>query len=333
MNGWILYKVQENSLSPEAYEIRRFLEDAESSGIGMRVVAPEQLDLIVTLDDRQSVLLDGETVPLPDFLLPRMGSGTTYFALAVIRHLERLGVDTFNSSTSIEAVKDKLYTQQILAQSNLPIAKTMLAKYPVDIDGVERHLGFPVIVKTLSGSQGQGVFLCDTREHLEDLMELIVATQSSVNIILQEFVKTSFGRDLRVLTVGGRAVAAMTRQATDGSFKANVSRGGEGELFPLTPEVDWLATEVARLLNLDIAAIDLLFAGDHYVVCEANSAPGFEGLERWTGISVPKEVYAFVAARLGQLDLVSKILEPTIAEHDHGDGAALSTLGPKAPQA
>ena len=74
--------------------------------------------------------------PCQDFILPRMGAATTYFALAVVRHLERLGVHTFNSSQSIETVRDKLFTHQILAQSDLPFAQTMLAKFPVDADAV-----------------------------------------------------------------------------------------------------------------------------------------------------------------------------------------------------
>ncbi|MBN2322885.1 MAG: hypothetical protein JXQ30_04060 [Spirochaetes bacterium] len=40
-----------------------------------------------------------------DCLIPRMGSQTGYFALAVIRHLYRLGVSVLNSSVSIEPQK------------------------------------------------------------------------------------------------------------------------------------------------------------------------------------------------------------------------------------
>ena len=142
MKGWILYKDSAAKLRPEAYEIRRFMEVADELGFDLDVIAPEQVDLVVTRGDRKSILLDGQDVALPSFLMPRMGAGTTYFALAVIRHLERLGVHTFNSSQSIETVRDKLYTHQILAESNLPVAKTMLAKFPVDADSVERHLGY-----------------------------------------------------------------------------------------------------------------------------------------------------------------------------------------------
>jgi gamma-F420-2:alpha-L-glutamate ligase len=236
-----------------------------------------------------------------------MGAGTTYFALAVIRHLERLGVQTFNSSQAIETVKDKLFTHQILAQSNLPVAKTMLAKFPVDVDAVERLLGFPLIVKTVSGSQGTGVFLCESRSHFEDLMQLVESTKSNVNIIIQEFVASSRGQDLRVFVVGGKAVSCMRRVSTDGSFKANFSRGGKVEPFDLTSEIEWLSSEACRLLGLDIAGVDLLIDGEHFKICEANSSPGFEGLESCQDVSIPEQIYSFICVRLGQFDKLPRI--------------------------
>lgn len=298
MEGWIIFKRAEDSIKPVLYEIGRLKEVAEKRGINLRIMSPEQFDLIVTRDDRKSILINGEYAPLPQFLLPRMGAGTTYFALAVIRHLERLGVHTFNSAQSIEVVKDKLYTQQILAESDLPVPKTMLIKYPVNVELVEKQVGFPVIVKTISGSHGSGVFLCETKSKFEALMELISATEPHVNIILQEFVQTSSGRDIRVFVIGGRVVACMERMSRDGSFKANFSRGGEVRAFKINPAIEWLATESTRILNLDIAGVDLLFDGDHFKICEANSSPGFQGIESCCEVSIPDEIYDFIKVRL-----------------------------------
>ncbi|MNI50776.1 Ribosomal protein S6 modification protein [compost metagenome] len=300
MIGWIIYKQIINDVKPETFEIRRLLEEAEKQGIDIRVLAPEQFELIVTRDDRKSVMVDGEVLPLPDFVLPRMGAGTNYFGLALIRHLERLGVRTFNSSQSIDTVKDKLYTQQILAESNLPVPKTMLIRSKVDVDLVERHLGFPVVVKTISGSQGSGVFLAETKLKFIDLIEMINAYKENATMILQEFVESSRGVDLRVLTIGGRAVAAMKRFSGNDSFKANYSRGGKVEPYEINPEIEWLALETARLLNLDIAGIDLLFDGEHYKICEANSSPGFEGLESCCNVNIAEEIYNFLRVRLSR---------------------------------
>lgn len=209
-----------------------------------------------------------------------MGAGTTYFTLAIIRQMERLGIHIVNSSHSIETVKDKLYSQQILAQNNLPVPKTMLVKFPINVDLVELNLGFPVVVKTLSGSQGSGVFLAENKRMFEDLMELIEATNKTSNVILQEFIKASKGIDLRVFTLGGRAIACFKRINKEGGFKANFSAGGSVEPYEITPEIEWLATQTSNILNLDMAGIDLLFDENHFKICEANSSPGFEGLEK-----------------------------------------------------
>ncbi|MCW5212822.1 RimK family alpha-L-glutamate ligase [Desulfobulbus sp. TB] len=299
MKGWILYKDSATILKPELYEIKRFLEVAQEENIDLKVLKPEQFDLTVTREDNQSLLIDGHSAELPDFVLPRMGAGTTYFTLAIIRHLERLGVYCVNSSQSIETVKDKLYTQQILAQNNLPVPKTMLVKFPFNVDLVERHLGFPVVVKTLSGSQGSGVFLSETKSSFMDLMQLIEATNRTSNIILQEFVADSKGKDLRVITIGGRVISSMQRIARNGEFKSNYSAGGKVKQFPMTPEIEWMATQTSHILGLEIAGIDLLFDGKHYKVCEANSATAFEGMESCCDVNIAKEVFHFIRIRQG----------------------------------
>lgn len=301
MKCWILYKRTQAEISPEAYEINHLLDRAAKHGVEACVVKPDQVELIVTREGSRSILLDGEPTEVPDFVLPRMGAGTTYFALAVIRHLERLGVHCINSAASIEAVKDKLLTQQILAAQNLPVPKTMLVKFPVDSHLVEKHLGFPVVVKSLSGSQGKGVFLSESRKSFADLVQLIEASNPTANIILQEFVSDSYGQDLRVVTIGGRAIACMKRSSADGDFKANFSAGGSVEAYELTPEIEWLALQASSILGLDIAGVDLLFAGDHFKICEVNSSPGFQGLERCCALDVASEIYQYVNIRLGTM--------------------------------
>ena len=299
MKGWILYRSNNEFMKDKSYAVTRLIESASASGVELEVIAPNRLELTVTREDRRSILLDGKPVSLPDFIIPRMGAFTTYFDLAVIRHLERLGVRSFNSSTSIETVKDKLFSQQILAQHNLPFPKTMLVKFPVNVDLVEKRLGFPVVVKTLYGSQGSGVFLCETKKEFLNLVQIVEATKGSANIILQEFVQDSKGRDLRVFTVGGRVIGCVERVASENDFKANFSQGGSIKAHEVTPEIEWLAVETSRIFNLDIAGIDLLFDGEHFKVCEANSSPGFETIEKVTEIDVPKDIFHFIRIRLG----------------------------------
>jgi gamma-F420-2:alpha-L-glutamate ligase len=285
----------------------RFKEVAKDMGLECYVVNPEDFDIIATKEGKSSIYYNGENIKLPDCLLPRMGSGTTYFACAVTRHLENLGVLVLNSSQSIELSKDKLATLQYLTSNNIPIPKTILAKFPINMKIIEKEFSYPIILKTVSGSFGKGVFLCEKRTKLQDTLDLIEASKDpTVNIILQEFVKSSKGRDIRVIVIGGRPLGAMLRTAKRGKFKANYSAGGNVSPLPMDPTIEWLAVESARILNLDIAGVDILFDGNKYVVCEVNSAPGFEGFEKATGINVPKAIFEYIKIRLGQNPLLQK---------------------------
>lgn len=286
MNLWILQKRPSGMLEP--YEMSRLREEARSLNIHVEAVAPEEIDLIVSRGGRRSIRRCGVEVDLPDALLPRTGSNTDYFSLAILRQMEHLGVVVVNSSQSVEAVKDKLYSHQILAQNNLPIPRTMLARFPVDVDLVAQQIGFPCVVKLLVGSYGEGVVLSKDAGSFRDLMELIASLDRSQAVILQQYIGSRAGQDLRVWVIGGRVLGAMLRSSTDGSFKANITRGGEGQPYPLTPEMEQLALHCAAALKLDIAGVDLLFDEDQYCVCEVNSAAGFSGFEAATGVNVAR---------------------------------------------
>ncbi|MDO5509433.1 MAG: RimK family alpha-L-glutamate ligase [Weeksellaceae bacterium] len=295
MKGWILQK--DIHAKVPSYETLKLIEKGKEFGIHLELHDPRQLEIIVTKEDRKSVLLDEMPTKLPDFIFPRMGATTTYFALAVLRHLERLGVYCVNPSGAIEIVKDKLYQMQILAEK-FPVPKTMLAKFPVDTKIVEKHLNFPVIVKALSGSQGSGVFLSQDALAFDDLSQLIRITNQNAEIILQEFISKSHGRDLRVFVIGDKVVGCMERYSTDNSFKANFSRGGAVREFKVTPEIESLALEVTQTVGLEIAGVDLLFDEGGFKVCEVNSSPGFKGMEQATGKDIASEILSYIHQKI-----------------------------------
>jgi gamma-F420-2:alpha-L-glutamate ligase len=243
-------------------------------------------------------LVSGKARLLPDFVIPRTGSGTTYFIKAIIRHLERLGVELINGSDAIDNVKDKLYTQQVLGQSNLPVPKTLLVKHPINLDWVENNIGYPAIIKTLSGSFGAGVFLAENKKQLEQLVKMAEITKKSYNIIIQEFIKDSWGKDIRVFVLNGKVIGCMMRQSTDGDFRANITRGGEGIPYQIDEKIEWLGGESARLLGLDIAGVDLLFSNGSYSICEVNSSPGFEGMDTYTHTNIARKIVDFVKHRV-----------------------------------
>ena len=289
-----------NRLTTEMYERERFIEEADKYGIDFSLVFADEIDLIVSRDDRKSIRFRNDIVSLPDVLLARTGSGTGYFNLSVLRQFERLNVPTLPNSASIEASKDKMYANQILAQAGLPIPKTMLTRFPCKAELVEKVVGFPCVLKVVTGSHGKGVYLCENAKQFEDLSELVSSIDFKASMIIQEYISHSEGRDLRVIVIGGRVVGAMQRKSTDGSFKANISRGGQGEAYDVDDEMEMLSIQVAKVLDLDIAGVDLLFHPDGYRICEANSSPGFKGFEKALDINIPEKVFNYAKMRCCQ---------------------------------
>ena len=296
MKTWMLA----NRKTKETYERDRFLEEADALGIDFSIVYADEIDLIVSKDDRKSIRYQDGIVSLPEVVLARTGSATGNFNLSVLRQFERLNVPTLPNSTAIEAAKDKMYANQILAQAGLPIPKTMLTRFPSNSDLVEKQVGFPCVVKVVTGSHGAGVYLCNDRKQFEDLSELISSLDFKNSMIVQEYVQHSEGRDLRVIVIGGRVIGAMLRQSTDGSFKANISRGGKGLAYEVDEKMELLAIQTAKVLDLDIAGIDLLFHEDGYRICEANSSPGFRGFEEALGINIPGKIFEYARMRCGK---------------------------------
>lgn len=303
MEVWILYGDDVESNADLAHEVRRFKVEAERMGIDLKVYKPADFDILVSESTRDSILIHGKPVAVPDVVYPYFNHGDhSYFNLAIVRQLERSGVLVYNNAETIEKVRDKLHTHQIIAEEALPSPDTMLAKFPID-DGmmeiIEQRLGFPLIVKTLDGALGTGVFLIDDPKSFRDQMGLISQTSPDIQLLFQKFVAASKGRDLRLFTVDGEVIACMERRAKEGDFKANYSAGGSVHEFKPDKVAIDIALRTAASLNIQIGGIDLLFLeGGGYTVCEANTFPGFKGLEKASGVNVPEKIFQSMERRL-----------------------------------
>jgi gamma-F420-2:alpha-L-glutamate ligase len=291
MEGWLLFNRPASGLTDKDYTPPRLVEAATQKNIPLKIYGSDELDLLVTHADEKTIVVNDSRVTLPDFIIPRVGASVTYFGLALLRQLEQLGVHVCNGSAAIAMAKDKLHMIQMLNHHHLPTPRTMLVKFPMSMDRVSTEIGFPLVLKVVSGTEGFGVHLCETKHALEEIMEILSAQIHHSPMILQEFIKGRYGRDLRVFVLGGKAIACMQRTAGRG-FKANFSLGGTVNPYPMTPEIEHLACATAELFGLEIAGIDLLFDGSGFKICEANSSPGLKGIEL-----------------ASQLDIASKVIE------------------------
>jgi gamma-F420-2:alpha-L-glutamate ligase len=299
MRGWLLYKKAERELSAEDHGINRLVEAGKQQGIVFEIYRPEQFDLLSSDEESNLVFIDKKRVALPQVVLPRTGAESSYLALATLRHLEYQDIPLCNSVKAILSVKDKMFMSQRMRAAGLPSPKTLLVKFPVEVDWVADEIGFPIVLKTLSGARGQGVFLCETIHQFRDIVGLLGLQYEKNGFIVQRFIRESYGRDLRVFVLNGEVLGCMQRISSDG-FKANFSLGGRVESYPISPEIEQLALASARLFELEIAGIDLLFGKEGFTICEANSSPGFKGMEKASQTDIATQIvsYAMQKARV-----------------------------------
>ena len=283
------------SRNAKLYSTSRLQEAAKDRGQRLRVVDTLACTIVVERG-RPLVLSDGEELTNAEVIIPRIGASITSYGLAVVNQFELMGVPIVNGSAGIARSRDKLRCLQLLASQGINVPRTVMARSNTDVRGAVRRVGgLPAIVKLTQGTQGIGVMIAHSMAEISSILGTM--WDLGQEIILQEFIEESKGRDVRVLVVGGKAVGAMRRTAKKGEFRSNIHRGGEGEAIDLPPAYAECAEAAAKVVGLEVAGVDLLEAKGGPKVMEVNSSPGFEGLEKATGLDIAGMIIDHAVAR------------------------------------
>ena len=272
------------SRAPNAYSTRRLRVAALDRGHEVKVL--NTLRFAIDLSgDEPDLQYRGRRLSDYDAILPRIGASITYFGTAVVRQFEQMDVYTPNTSTGITNSRDKLRSLQILARHDVGIPASTFVRDRADVAAaINRVGGAPVVIKLLEGTQGIGVILAPDAKTAEAIIETLTST--GTNVLLQQFISESRGRDIRAFVVGDRVIGAMRRVAQGDEFRSNVHRGGMAEAIDIDPEFERVAVRAAQIMGLKVAGVDMLEAEEGPLILEVNSSPGLEGIETATGLDI-----------------------------------------------
>lgn len=304
-------KVAILSRAPRAYSTQRLKLAALDRGHQCKVL--DTLRFAIDLSGPEPDLqFRGRPLSDYDAIVPRIGASVTYFGSAVVRQFEQMDVFTPNTATGITNSRDKLRAIQILSRHDIGMPATAFVRDRKDVlPAIERVGGAPVVIKLLEGTQGIGVILAPDNKVAEAIIETLHSSQQ--NVLIQQFVAESKGRDIRALVVGDRVVAAMRRTAQGDEFRSNVHRGGTVEGVTLEPAYERTAVRAAQIMGLRVAGVDMLEGNDGPLVMEVNSSPGLEGIEQATGLDVAGAIIDHVANQVGfpELDVRQRLTVST----------------------
>lgn len=254
-----------------------------------------EIELLVKTTDNFSTDLNNKLDEYNDIDFILFWDKDIYLA----QRLESLGFKVFNSAKAIELCDNKALTALKLSNANIRIPKTIIAPKTFEgvlynnlffLDKAEKELTYPFIIKEVYGSFGKEVYLVKSREEAEKVINNI----GYKDFIMQEFIETSSGRDVRINVVGGKVVCAMGR-VNKNDYRSNITNGGTMTNVNITKKQADLAIETVNTLGLDFAGVDVLYGlDDEPIICEVNSNPHFKSSLECTGIDLSEEIIKYI---------------------------------------
>lgn len=203
--------------------------------------------------------------------------------------LEKVGYKLYNNIESIIRCDDKMLTHICLADHDIKMPTTISSTLCYTDNGnrdylklVEEKISLPMIVKEVYGSLGKQVYFAKNHEELLEIENKLI----HVPHIFQEFISSSYGKDYRIIVIGGKVVAYMKRENPN-SYLSNLAAGGTSSKTELPDEYLKIAEKCASILGLDYCGVDILegHSGEP-IVSEVNSNAFYEGIEKTTGVNV-----------------------------------------------
>ncbi|MGH7685835.1 MAG: lysine biosynthesis protein LysX [Candidatus Dormibacteria bacterium] len=246
---------------------------------------------VVRVDDREIVLdLDA---PLRDYdvVLERSLSQTS--GLAALQVFEAWGVPTVNRHAVSALCADKLATSAALTAAAVPAPRTVVAFSAESALQAAESMGYPVVLKPLTGSWGRLLARINDRDAAEALFEhkaTLGSHEHSVFYLQEHCNKPS--RDIRVFVIDGEPLCAVYRESEH--WITNTARGAVTSNCPVTPEIAGLSRRASAAVGGGVIAVDLLEDGDRMLVSEVNAGMEFRNSIEVTGVDIPGLVADYV---------------------------------------
>ncbi len=282
------------SRGPQLYRTRRLVIEAEKRGAEVEIVDP--LETSLALGEQNGVVIHRGWPIEADAVIPRIGYSVTSEGVRVVRQFESQGIYVANSADSILRSRDKLTASQILSHQGIPVPRTALVTSWRDTErAISRVGGVPCVIKASQGTQGNSVHLARSIRDANEHVYRLLANRETV--LVQEYIRESHGKDVRVIVAGGEVVAAMRRVARGREFRSNFHLGGQVEAIELKEDYAKIAIRAANLLGIEVGGVDLLEGRNGPILLEVNSSPGLEGIEKASKVNVAGKIIDMISQR------------------------------------
>lgn len=217
------------------------------------------------------------------------------YATHILEQAASSGVLVVNDPQSLRDINEKMATLRFPGC----VAPTLVSASRVEIQQfVEEHR--EVVLKPLAEMGGRSVF----KSGVEDPnLAVIIETLTEFGhryAMVQQFIPAVYQGDKRIILIEGEPIPlALARIPREGTFRANLAAGGQGELVGLTERDRWICEQVRPFVQergLLLVGLDVI--GDYLTEINITSPTCVREIEAQGGINITGNVLDAIMDKL-----------------------------------
>jgi len=229
---------------------------------------------------------DAEIETHNSIIFVRAGAIETLASQSMVSSLQDIGFLVVNDLDSMLVCDNKMSNALMMERNNIPIPRTSIVSNEASIEDSHKRVGgkFPVIIKTLKGTQGVGVMKVDSMSSLTGVCQSLWKYEA--DLLIQEYMEMK--SDIRTLVIGGKVLASAERirEENNKDFRNNVHLGARTEPYQLSKKEIAVIKAAARASGAMYCGVDHAVVNGKPYIIEVNGSPGirshFEGYDPWT---------------------------------------------------
>lgn len=202
----------------------------------------------------------------------RAGALENEAGLALLGTFEAAGAFMINNRDGMMKCDNKMSSYIAFERDNISVPKTSLVSNENVLEIAHKKIGgkFPVIIKTITGTQGIGVSIVNDYQSMVSVIQSL--WKFGAELLIQEYLE--FKYDVRTIVLNGKILASTKRIRPKNDFRSNRHRGATTEPHELSEQEREVVLAAARAVGAYIVGVDhAIVDGDIYVL-ECNGSAG-----------------------------------------------------------
>lgn len=298
--------------NPNLYSNKRLIEAAEERGHHIHFVDVEQCYMKLDSDSPKVYSRGGHILETFDAVIPRLRLSLSKYGCSLLRQFQNAGSFCLNSPEYIVCSRDKVAVLQTVMKHGVTVPTSYVALSTTDPQELVEAAGRgPLRINMLSADKAQYVASLESAGSAESVINALASF--GVDFMVQQPVISSDNKKLRCFIVDGKIVASIEKSMLDETHAKNHLLRAP-KITKLSADERKMTLLVAKVLGLDVVALDFIRTQSGPVLLDITACAGLEDVETATGKDIAGLYISAIEKNLGWKRAIvssSPVAQPT----------------------